>query len=47
MNVGKNVMRMSKQPSQVQIMIDQKQLDNVEYFKYLGSLETHDVRCTH
>ena len=33
MNVGGNVMRMSKQPSQVQIMIDHKEVDNVEYFK--------------
>ena len=27
-------------------MIDQKQLENVEYFKYLGSLLTNDGRCT-
>lgn len=47
MHVGENVMRMSKQPSQVQIMIDQKQLDNVEYFKYSGSFITRDVRRTH
>jgi len=26
-------------------MIDQKQLENVEYFKYLGSLITNDARC--
>jgi uncharacterized lipoprotein YehR (DUF1307 family) len=38
---------MSRQPTQVQITIDQKQLDNVEYFKYLGSLIAQYVRCTH
>lgn len=44
---GDKVIGMSKQSSQVQITIDQKQLDNVEYFKYLGSLITHDIRFTH
>jgi len=37
MNVEKtNVMRISRQPSTVTIMVDQKQLEKVEYFKYLG-----------
>jgi hypothetical protein len=27
-------------------MIDQKQLENVEYFSYLGSMITNDARCT-
>jgi hypothetical protein len=27
-------------------MIDQKQLENVEYFNYLGSVITNDARCT-
>ena len=27
-------------------MIDQKQLENVESFKYLHSILTNDVRCT-
>ena len=27
-------------------MIEQKQLDNVECFKYLGSILTNDGRCT-
>ena len=27
-------------------MIDQKQLENVERFKYLGSILTNDGRCT-
>jgi hypothetical protein len=27
-------------------MIDQKQLENVEYFNYLGSMITNYARCT-
>jgi len=27
-------------------MIDQKQMENVECFKYLGSMLTNDGRCT-
>ena len=39
MNVEKTeVMRISRQPSPITIMIDQKQLANVECFKYLGSI---------
>jgi hypothetical protein len=39
MNVEKtNVMRISRQPLPVKIMIDQKQLEIVESFKYLGSI---------
>jgi len=40
------VMRISKQPSPVTIMFDQKQLENVECIKYLGSMLTNDGRCT-
>jgi len=40
------VMRISRQPSPVTIMIDQKQLKNVECFKYMGSLLSNDGRCT-
>jgi len=40
------VMRTSRQPSPVTIMIDQKQLENVECFKYLGNMLTNDGRCT-
>jgi hypothetical protein len=40
------VMRISRQTSPVTIMIDQKQLENVECFKYLGSMLTSDGRCT-
>ena len=39
-------MKISRQPSLVTITIDQKQLENVKCFKYLGSMLTDDVRCT-
>ena len=31
----------------MQIMVDQKQLENVEYFNSLGSMITNDARCAH
>jgi len=40
------LMRISRQSFPVKIMIDQKQLENVGSFKYLGSLLTNDGRCT-
>jgi hypothetical protein len=41
MNVEKTkVMKISRQPSPVTIMIGQKQLENVECFKYFGSILT-------
>ena len=47
MNVKKTkVMRISRQPYPVTIIIEQKQLENVECFKYLGSIITNDGRCT-
>ena len=47
MNVEKTkVMRISRQSIPVKIMIDQKQLENEESFKYLGSILTNDGRCT-
>jgi len=47
MNMGKTkLMRISRQPFPVKIMIDQKELENVESFKYLGSILTNDGRCT-
>ena len=33
------------QPSPVQIMIESKQLDSVEYFSCLGSMMTNNARC--
>jgi len=39
-------MRISRQQSPVQIMIDRKQPGNVEYLKYLFSLVTKDTRLT-
>ena len=45
MNVEKpNIMRISKQPSTIEIMMDQKQIENVEYLHYLVSMITDDVR---
>jgi hypothetical protein len=47
MNVEKNkVMRISRQPFPVELTVEQKQLENVESFKYLGSTLTNDGRCT-
>ena len=40
------VMRFSRQPSPVTISIDQKQLEDVKCFKYLGSMLTDDGLCT-
>ena len=39
------VMRISRQPFPVKIIIDQKQLENVESFKFWGSILTNDGRC--
>jgi hypothetical protein len=47
MNVEKTkVMRISRQPPPMKIMIYQKQLENVEYFNYLDSMITNDAKCT-
>ena len=47
MNVeNTRLMRISRKPSPVTIMIEQKQLENLECSKYLGSILTNDVRCT-
>ena len=40
------VMRISRQPSRIQIMVDHKHVENVEYCNYLGSMITNDERCT-
>ena len=46
-NVEKSkVLRISRSPSPIQIMIYQKQMENVEYFNYYGSVVTNDARCT-
>jgi hypothetical protein len=46
MNVEKTkVLKISKQPSLIQVMIDQKQKDNVEYFNCLGSMITNNAGC--
>jgi hypothetical protein len=47
MNVEKTKgMRISRHQFPVKIMIDQKQLENAESFKYLRSILTNDGRCT-
>ena len=47
MNVKEiKLITISRQPFQVEIIIYQKQLENVESFKYLGSMLTNDGRCT-
>jgi hypothetical protein len=46
MNAEKTVvLRISRQPSQMKIMIDQKQPESVEYCNYFGSI-TNDAKCT-
>jgi len=37
------VLRVSSQPSPIQIMVDQKQPENVEFFRYLSSTITNDA----
>jgi len=39
-------MRISRQPSPVPIMKDQKQLENVEYFNHMDSMITNNARRT-
>ena len=47
MNVAKTtVMRISREPSLLQVMIDQKQREDVEYFKYLSSVVINGAICT-
>jgi hypothetical protein len=40
------VMRILRERSSLQIVITQRQLEYVEYFSYLGSMITNDLRCT-
>jgi hypothetical protein len=39
-------MRMSRQPTPLQIKIDKEPVENVEEFNYLGSTITNDAMCT-
>jgi hypothetical protein len=41
------LMRISRQQFPVKIIIDQKQLENVESFKYVGCILTNNGRCTY
>jgi hypothetical protein len=40
------VMSISRQPFPLRIMIDQKQLENMEYFNCVDSMMPNDARCT-
>jgi hypothetical protein len=45
-NVEKSkVTGISRQPSPIRIIRDQKQLENVEYFNCLSSMITNDATC--
>jgi hypothetical protein len=39
-------MRISRQPTPLQIKMDNKPVENVEEFNYLGSMIKYDARCT-
>jgi hypothetical protein len=41
------IIRISMQLFPIQIMTDQKRLETVQYFNYLGSHIRNDARCTH
>jgi hypothetical protein len=43
MNVKKIKVRISRQPSSVEIKVDQKQPENVEYFNYLGNKISNEI----
>ena len=40
------VVRISREPSPVEVVLDQKQLENVDYFNYLGSMMMNDEWLT-
>ena len=48
MNVEKTkLVRISRQPSPIHIVVDQKQTENVEYFNCFGSMIVNDSNiCT-
>jgi hypothetical protein len=39
------IKRISRKPSLMQITIDQRQPENVDYIKYLGSMISNDEKC--
>jgi hypothetical protein len=46
-NVEKTkTVRISNQPTPLQIKLDKRTVENVEEFNYLGSMITNDARCT-
>ena len=46
MNVEKTTVLGIPKEHSLQIMMDQKQLENVEYFNYFGNIITNEARCT-
>ena len=44
--VEANMIRITANISPMQVMVDQKQLENVQYFSSLGSLIKNDARYT-
>ena len=46
MNMEKNKVIISRQPSQAEIMINQKHLEIVDYFSCFGGMITNDARYT-
>jgi len=45
-NVKKSkVMRISRQPPPIQILVDQKHPENMENFSYMSSMITNDATC--
>jgi hypothetical protein len=46
-NVEKTkTMKISRQPTPLEIKMDKKPVENMEGFNYLGSMITNDIRCT-
>jgi len=43
---GTQIMKISRQPFPLQIVINQKRQENAEYFNSLVSMITYDARCT-
>jgi hypothetical protein len=45
-NLKNKTRRISREPTPLQIKRDEKPVENVEEFNYLGSMFTNDARCT-
>jgi hypothetical protein len=42
----RKLMRISRQPSAVEVMSEQKQMENVKYFRYAGCIIINGTRST-